>query len=47
MVQGNTLTRVVDRVGDPADIEYDARRQIVAVPLTAKNRIEFYRIPVR
>lgn len=44
LVEGGSPVRVVRTRGRPADIGYDARRGVVAVPYIALNRVDFWEV---
>lgn len=44
-LKDGTDRAVISLAGDPADIGYDTRRGIVAVPYVALDRVEFFRFP--
>jgi hypothetical protein len=44
-LEGDKLEKVVGHLSSPADIEFNASQGVLAVPLLAQNRVEFYRIP--
>lgn len=43
-LKDNQLVELVKHVPGCADIGYDAKHDVVAVPLTGSNRVEFYRL---
>ena len=45
MVAGDSMRAVVPNVSAPADIGFDARRRVLAVPRFESNTVEFYRLP--
>ena len=44
-VQNGTFTKVITNVSAPADIGFDSKRGIVAVPRFTDGKIEFYKLP--
>ncbi len=44
-LQDGKLRKLVEQVSSPADIEFNAARGVLAVPLLGQNRVEFYRVP--
>ena len=45
VIQGGTLKKLISAVNAPADIGFDSKRGIVAIPRFNENKVEFYRIP--
>lgn len=43
-LRGDKLEKVLDHLDDPADIEFDAPRDRIAIPMTATNRVEYYKV---
>lgn len=44
-LRGGMLVKIIDRLNDPADIEFDAKHDRLAVPMTGANRVEWFRVP--
>jgi sugar lactone lactonase YvrE len=44
-VQNGTFTKVVPNVSGPADIGFDSKRNVLAVPRFNDGKIEFYKLP--
>jgi len=44
-VQNGTFTKVITNVSAPADIGFDSKRSIVAVPRFNDGKVEFYKLP--
>jgi sugar lactone lactonase YvrE len=44
-LRGNKLVKVIEHVNDPADFEIITKKNLLAVPLTGSNRVEFYKLP--
>ena len=45
VVQNGTLKRLVSGVAGPADIGYDTKRNVVAVPRFNDGKVEYFRVP--
>lgn len=43
--QYDVFVTLLEDAGDVADIEWDAKRELLYVPLTAQNRVDIFRIP--
>lgn len=43
-LRGDRLVKLLENLGDVADIEWDDKRSRLAVPLTGQNRVEFYAV---
>jgi sugar lactone lactonase YvrE len=41
---GNALVTLIEDAGDVADVEWDPKRGLLYVPLTAQNRVDIFRI---
>jgi hypothetical protein len=44
-LRGDKLEKVIEHVDDPADFEIIPKKNLLAVPLTGSNRVEFYKLP--
>ena len=44
-VQNGTFTKVVGNVSAPADIGFDSKRNVLAIPRFTDGKIEFYKLP--
>lgn len=45
VVQGGTITKLIGGVSGPADIGFDTKRNVVAIPRFMDGKVEFYRVP--
>lgn len=45
VLQNGTLSTVVPAVNGPADIGVDTKRNVLAIPRLADNKVEYYKIP--
>lgn len=45
VIQGGTLKKLINGVNAPADIGFDSKRSILAIPRFNENKVEFYKIP--
>jgi sugar lactone lactonase YvrE len=44
-MRGNQLSKIISTVSAPADIGYDSKRNVVAIPRFDQNQVDFWKLP--